>query len=139
MIALKKTINKIKYLFFLVVALMVAALMLPAAAQLRDNAPETVRRVQPTLAPIAAKDLPPEARDTLALIEKGGPFPFDRDGIVFGNFEKRLPIKERGYYREFTVKTPGLKHRGARRIVTGKGGEKYYSDDHYNSFKRVTP
>ena len=117
--------------------MVVAVLTLPAAAQLRDNAPETVRRVQPTLAQIAVKDLPPEARETLLLIEKGGPFPFDRDGIVFGNFEKRLPIKERGYYHEFTVKTPGIKHRGARRIVTGKGGEKYYSDDHYNTFKRV--
>lgn len=110
----------------------------PASAQRTDSA-ESARRVQPTLADIAIKDLPPEARETLKLIEKGGPYPYDRDGIVFGNFEKRLPIKERGYYNEFTVRTPGLKHRGARRIVTGKSGEKYYSEDHYKTFKRIVP
>ena len=110
-----------------------------AAAQ-RDNAPGAAQeRVQLSLADICAKALPTEARETLRLIEKGGPYPFDRDGIVFGNFEKRLPIKERGYYHEFTVRTPGVKHRGEQRIVTGKGGEKYYSDDHYKTFKRVVP
>ncbi len=107
----------------------------PAAAQ-RDNVPQ---RVQPTLAEISLKALPPEALEVLKQIESGGPFAFDRDGIVFGNFEKRLPNKERGYYHEFTVKTPGVKHRGARRIVTGRGGEKYYSDDHYVTFKRIVP
>ncbi|MNC91328.1 Guanyl-specific ribonuclease Sa3 precursor [compost metagenome] len=56
---------------------------------------------------------------------------------MFGNFEKRLPIKERGYYREYTVRTPGVKSRGARRIVAGRDGELYYSDDHYDSFRRV--
>ena len=86
---------------------------------------------------IAAADLPREARETLALIERGGPFPYERDGASFGNFEKRLPLKERGYYREYTVRTPGVKHRGARRIVAGKGGEWYYTDDHYQSFRRV--
>jgi ribonuclease T1 len=129
-------LNKIRYLF---VFLVVAVLAAPADAQQRENAPETVQRVQPSLAQIAVKDLPQEARETLLLIAKGGPFPFDRDGIVFGNFEKRLPIRERGYYREFTVTTPGIRHRGARRIVTGQGGEKYYSDDHYKTFKRVVP
>jgi ribonuclease T1 len=133
---MKKIFNKIKYLFLLLGAV---ALIAPAAAQLRETAPETAQRVQVSLAQIAVKDLPPEARDALKLIEKGGPFPFDRDGIVFGNFEKRLPIKERGYYREFTVITPGIRHRGARRIVTGQGGEKFYSDDHYKTFKRVVP
>lgn len=108
----------------------------PAAAQ-RDNAPR--ERVQLSLADVSVKSLPPEAREAFTLIEKGGPYPFDRDGIVFGNFEKRLPIKERGYYHEFTVKTPGVKHRGARRIVTGKSGEKFYSDDHYKTFKRIVP
>ena len=97
------------------------------------------KRVQLAIAEIASKDLPPEARETLKLIEKGGPYPYDRDGIPFGNFEKRLPAKDRGYYREFTVKTPGVSHRGARRIVAGKDGERYYSDDHYNSFKRIVP
>ncbi len=132
---MEKILNKIKCLLLILAGV---ALIAPAAAQLRENMQETTR-VQPSLAQIALKDLPPEARETLRLIEKGGPFPFDRDGIVFGNFEKRLPIKDRGYYREFTVVTPGVRHRGARRVVTGQGGEKYYSDDHYKTFKRVVP
>lgn len=86
---------------------------------------------------VAAADLPKEGRDTLELIDKGGPYPFQRDGAVFGNFEKLLPEHERGYYREYTVKTPGEQDRGARRIVTGKGGERYYTDDHYKSFRRI--
>jgi ribonuclease T1 len=131
-----KIFNKIKYLCFFLVA---ALWFVPTAAQLRSDMSEGARRIQPTLADIATKDLPPEARETLKLIEKGGPYPHDRDGIVFGNFEKRLPIKERGYYNEFTVRTPGIKHRGARRIVTGKNGEKYYSEDHYKTFKRIVP
>ena len=61
----------------------------------------------------------------------------ERDGVVFGNRERLLPQRERGYYREYTVPTPGLKHRGARRIVAGRGGELYYTDDHYRSFKRI--
>lgn len=89
--------------------------------------------------------LPPEARETLALIQAGGPFPYRKDGSVFGNREKRLPIRPRGYYREYTVKTPGARDRGARRIVAGSGergdvrtsGEYYYTDDHYNSFRRI--
>jgi ribonuclease T1 len=95
---------------------------------------------------IALADLPPEARDTLKRIERGGPFPFPRkDGSTFGNFEKRLPIQPRGYYREYTVPTPGSRDRGARRIVAGSGpdndvarsGEYYYSDDHYRSLRRI--
>ena len=86
---------------------------------------------------IAVAQLPAEARETLRLIGKGGPYPYERDGIVFGNFEKRLPIRERGYYREYTVPTPGVRTRGARRIVAGRGGEHYYTDDHYNSFRRI--
>lgn len=86
---------------------------------------------------IAVSELPAQARATIALIRKRGPFPFERDGAVFGNFEKRLPAKERGYYREYTVRTPGAKNRGARRIVAGRGGELYYTDDHYASFKRI--
>lgn len=86
---------------------------------------------------IAVADLPQEGRNTLKLIESGGPFPYDRDGVTFGNFEKLLPQQDRGYYREYTVKTPGESDRGARRIVTGKGGERYYTDDHYKSFRRI--
>ena len=135
---MKKIINIFKYLGILwAVALMLAPL--PASAQRQDAGAGAPQRIQIALADVSVKDLPSEARDTLKQIEKGGPYAFDRDGIVFGNFEKRLPIKERGYYNEFTVKTPGVKHRGARRIVTGKSGEKYYSGDHYKTFKRIVP
>ncbi len=86
---------------------------------------------------VAASELPAQARETVALIRKGGPFPYERDGAAFGNFEKKLPAMARGYYREYTVKTPGTKSRGARRIVAGRGGEIYYTDDHYRSFRRI--
>jgi ribonuclease T1 len=86
---------------------------------------------------IPLKELPPEARQTLALIKAGGPFPYARDGSAFGNREGLLPRRERGYYREYTVKTPGARNRAARRIVTGIAGEYYYTDDHYRSFKRI--
>lgn len=86
---------------------------------------------------IDKKQLPREAIETIALIKKGAPYPHERDGVVFGNREKRLPARERGWYREFTVKTPGERTRGARRIVAGRDGTLYYSDDHYRSFKRI--
>ena len=86
---------------------------------------------------ITVGELPREARQTLALIKEGGPFPYDRDGIVFGNFEKRLPIQVRGYYREYTVKTPWRRDRGPRRIVAGNQGEYFYTEDHYRSFRRI--
>ena len=91
-------------------------------------------------------ELPPEAKQTLALIQRGGPFPYPRkDGSTFGNREKRLPMQAKGYYREYTVPTPGSRDRGARRIVAGEGrggdvatsGEYYYTDDHYGSFRRI--
>lgn len=82
--------------------------------------------------------LPAEARETLRLIASDGPFPHRQDGTVFGNREGRLQKRERGFYREYTVETPGLGHRGARRIVTGgrPPSEYYYTDDHYESFRR---
>lgn len=86
---------------------------------------------------IAISELPTEAVDTLGLIEAGGPFPFAKDGSVFGNREKFLPLEKSGYYREYTVPTPGSADRGARRIVVGGGGEAYYSPDHYQSFRRI--
>jgi len=86
---------------------------------------------------ISISVLPAEAKETLRLIRHGGPFPYPRDGVVFGNFEKRLPKKQRGYYHEYTVKTPGARNRGARRIVCGKISECYYSDDHYETFKLI--
>jgi ribonuclease T1 len=89
------------------------------------------------LGEIEAASLPPEARETIALIRKGGRFPYARDGATFANREALLPKKARGYYREFTVNTPGSRDRGARRIVAGAAGELYYTDDHYRSFRRV--
>ncbi len=86
---------------------------------------------------VLAADLPHEARQTLVLIKNDGPFPYARDGIVFGNYEKRLPLRQRGYYREYTVKTPGRQDRGARRIIAGRADERYYTDDHYRSFRRI--
>jgi ribonuclease T1 len=94
---------------------------------------------------IAAAALPAEARATLTQIKAGGPFAYAKDGSVFGNREGLLPPHSRGYYREYTVKTPGARDRGARRIVAGSGtsgdvrgsGEYYYSNDHYNSFRRI--
>lgn len=88
-------------------------------------------------AEIAVSALPPQARATLARIAAGGPFAFEKDGAVFGNREARLPKRERGYYREYTVKTPGARDRGARRIIAGRGGEYYYTDDHYRTFHRI--
>jgi ribonuclease T1 len=89
------------------------------------------------LADIRGEELPPEARQTLALIKAGGPFPYRQDGRAFSNRERLLPKRERGYYREYTVRTPGARDRGARRIVAGRGGEYYYTEDHYRSFRRV--
>ena len=86
---------------------------------------------------IYVDQLPREARETLRLIEEGGPFPYSKDGVVFQNREGILPNRPRGYYHEYTVITPGESDRGARRIVTGEGGELYYTDDHYDSFKRI--
>jgi ribonuclease T1 len=108
----------------------VAALGLPAGAQ----------RAPPPAVPvgeIAVAELPPEAAATLALIRTNGPYPYAKDGAVFGNREGLLPKQKRGYYREYTVKTPGSRTRGARRVVKGAGGELFYTDDHYNSFKRI--
>ena len=86
--------------------------------------------------------MPLEARQTLALIRAGGPFSYSQDGKIFQNREKLLPRREPGYYREYTVKTPGAKDRGARRIVGGSCGERgcveyFYTDDHYRSFRRI--
>ena len=86
---------------------------------------------------IDRQSLPPQARETLALIKAGGPFPYARDGTVFRNREGLLPARARGYYREYTVRTPGARDRGARRIVAGRGGEYYYTHDHYRSFRRI--
>jgi ribonuclease T1 len=116
----------------LLAAMLAACLCLPGIAGARGEAPAPAAQDH-----IAVAELPPEARRTVERIRRGGPFPYERDGIVFGNFEKQLPRRERGYYREYTVRTPGARDRGARRIVAGRGGELYYTDDHYRSFRRI--
>jgi ribonuclease T1 len=86
---------------------------------------------------IRVGELPVEARATLERIRAGGPFPYPQDDRTFSNRERLLPEKKRGYYREYTVRTPGVRGRGARRIVAGSGGEFYYTADHYRSFMRI--
>jgi ribonuclease T1 len=118
---------------FAVAALLAAAvaIALPAAARSSSG----------TVPDVAYADLPQEARATYRAIPKGGPFPYDRDGVVFGNREGILPAKPRGYYHEYTVPTPGVKSRGARRIVCGGAATApdacWYSADHYQSFRRI--
>ena len=101
------------------------------------------RAVQRTLPEIALGDLPQEARHTLDTIRAGGPVPYERDGVRFGNRERLLPHQPRDYYREYTVRTPGARNRGARRIVCGGAPRTpdacYYTDDHYRSFAKVRP
>ena len=92
---------------------------------------------------IALSALPQQGQDTHRLIQQGGPFPFDKDGVVFGNRERFLPMHKRGYYREYTVRTPGSRDRGARRIVCGGPATMpdacYYSADHYANFRQIVP
>ena len=94
-------------------------------------------------ATIAIAELPAQGAQTYQLIAQGGPFPYEKDGMVFGNRERLLPGNGRGYYREYTVNTPGLKHRGTRRIVCGGAPRTpdscYYTADHYASFRRIVP
>lgn len=123
---------RLHLLLRLFTALVLAACLGSAAA----------RGINDPLDVVSLAALPPEARQTLLLIKQGGPFPYPRkDGSVFNNFEKRLPQQPRGYYREYTVPTPGARDRGARRIVAGgkpqTSGEYYYTADHYRSFRRI--
>ncbi len=118
----------VRFYFLLCLALGFAAVVAPISAR------ETTR---PAILKVHLADLPKEARATLALIKEGGPFPYPRDGGVFGNFERRLPSRERGYYREYTVPTPGARDRGARRLIAGRSGEYYYTDNHYRTFRRI--
>jgi ribonuclease T1 len=96
-----------------------------------------------SLATISVAELPVQGAQTYALIAQGGPFPYEKDGVVFGNRERLLPISNRGYYREYTVKTPGVHHRGKRRIVCGGKPRVpdvcYYTADHYASFRKIVP
>jgi ribonuclease T1 len=94
-------------------------------------------------ASVALASLPTQGHETYQRIHQGGPFPYEKDGVVFGNRERSLPAQKRGYYREYTVKTPGSRDRGARRIVCGGPATTpdacYYTADHYASFRRIVP
>jgi ribonuclease T1 len=132
---------------------LLAAMLLPlsvgvhsAGAEARPEAPQAPPPLESPAAntvaqEVAVADLPPEARRTLALIRLGGPFPYRKDGSTFGNRERLLPPKRRGYYTEYTVPTPSSRDRGARRIVAGGNpalsDELYYTDDHYASFRKI--
>ncbi|MDI2126150.1 ribonuclease domain-containing protein [Yinghuangia seranimata] len=95
--------------------------------------------VPPGMAAVTADQLPAEARRTLRLIDAGGPYPYRQDGAVFANREGRLPKQKSGYYHEYTVETPGSPDRGARRVITGRPGERYYTADHYATFRVIVP
>jgi len=92
-------------------------------------------------ATVALAELPRQGKETYELIRRGGPFPYEKDGTVFGNRERLLPLQQRGYYREYTVKTPGSRDRGARRIVCGGPPRLphacFYTADHYASFRKI--
>ncbi|WP_353235830.1 ribonuclease [Diaphorobacter ruginosibacter] len=107
----------------------------PVSAHARKSTPE------PGSSTIEMAELPPQARTTYALIKEGGPFAYDKDGAVFGNYERQLPKARRGYYREYTVRTPGARNRGARRIVCGGPVRTpnvcYYTNDHYANFREI--
>ena len=124
-------VARILPLFILAFAVSLAVTVSPAFAYSHHS------HNDPALQELALSTLPVEAKETLRLIKQGGPYPYARDGLVFGNFEKRLPKQQRGYYQEYTVKTPSVRSRGARRIVCGQPVECYYSDDHYETFKRI--
>ena len=127
---------------------MVLRLGLAALVALGPGASSTVFARTPesptAVPPVSLATLPAEAQTTFQLILAGGPFPYQKDGTVFGNRERLLPLRERGHYREYTVKTPGSRDRGARRIVCGgkpstRPEACYYTADHYNSFQRIAP
>ncbi|MBK1683723.1 ribonuclease domain-containing protein [Rhodoferax fermentans] len=120
-----------------ITGLCLIAMLTPGAIQAKTNAPTNIQ------ATIRVTELPKQGEQMLALIHQGGPFASEKDGSVFGNRERLLPPFKRGYYREYTVATPGVSHRGARRIVCG-GPPKipdicYYTADHYASFRKIVP
>jgi len=118
-------------------SLLLAVAGLPHGAQARDPAAVDV------VTPVSVAELPRQGAETYHLILQGGPFPHEKDGTVFGNRERLLPAHKRGYYREYTVPTPGSRDRGARRIVCGGAPRTpdacYYTADHYASFRRIVP
>jgi ribonuclease T1 len=126
--------SKAGALFALVLAATASLALAPASSQARQNAGLG--------ADVTLSSLPPQARQTDQLIHSGGPFPYAKDGAVFGNYEKRLERRPRGYYHEYTVPTPGARNRGARRIICGGNPPTepdacFYTEDHYSSFHRI--
>jgi ribonuclease T1 len=115
----------------------VAAPTVPAAPAASATPAASAATPDSGLPAVPAADLPDEARDTLVLIDRGGPYPYAKDGSVFGNIERLRPARPRGYYREYTVPTPGSRDRGARRLVAGVDGDVYWTDDHYETFRQV--
>lgn len=120
------------YLIAVAIAASIAALLAPPWVSAQEKGASAA-----AIEEIAVVTLPLEARQTLKVIKRGGPYPYLRDAEVFGNYERLLPRRDRGYYREYTVPTPGAKDRAARRIIAGRGGEYYYTDDHYRSIRRI--
>ena len=118
-----------------------AAFALVAASSVLALAPAAAGSTPDALPEVALAELPPEAREVNAAIRSGGPFRYARDGVVFGNRERILPVEPRGYYHEYTVPTPAMQSRGARRIVCGGPARSphacWYTADHYQSFRRI--
>ena len=130
--AKKSTLSALATHFLLVGAVLFCTDLVHAKGAIPSAAADTV----------AVTQLPVQGQEMVKLIYAGGPFKFDKDGVVFGNRERILPAKNRGFYREYTVKTPGERTRGARRIVCGglqptAPEACYYSDDHYASFRKI--
>ena len=125
-----------------VAAAMSASLLFGVSVGLAVPGLAQARGVEASSITVGLSELPVQARETHGLIVRGGPFPYSKDGTVFGNRERLLPHKVRGFYREYTVKTPGSRDRGARRIVCGGAPPAqpeacYYTDDHYATFRRI--
>ena len=123
-----------------VAGLMTLGMLVGSAAFSREKAKEPTEG----FATVALSALPNQAQQTQRLITAGGPFPYTKDGVVFGNYERQLPRRTRGFYREYTVPTPGARDRGARRIVCGgvqpnQPEACFYTADHYTSFQRIVP
>jgi ribonuclease T1 len=143
MSAHERVMSRIRRRFLRPVGALVAALVLSAVAWLGISGPQArgVEEAAPGIPWVDFSALPREAHETLALIRAGGPFPHRQDGTVFQNRERILPNQPKGYYTEYTVRTPGASNRGARRIVAGgdpkASAEFYYTEDHYSSFRRI--